>query len=108
MLMGRNGIRLFPKLIDNAIIGFDKTFDNYFNQFKRDTVKKYITLLKDLTELTSAEAEYYGRLLEKKRIKLETSLREKIREKLIIQKAKEAGITVSEEEIKAELAKKKK
>jgi hypothetical protein len=96
-----------PKLIDNAIIGFDKTFNNYFNQFKRDTVKKYMTLLKDLTELKSAEAEYYGRLLEKKRIKLETSLREKIRGKLIIQKAKEAGITVSEEEIKVELAKKK-
>jgi hypothetical protein len=66
-----------------------------------------MTLLKDLTELTSAEAEYYGRLLEKKRVKLETSLREKIREKLIIQKSKEAGITVSEEEIKVELAKKK-
>jgi hypothetical protein len=96
-----------PKLIDNAIIGFDKTFNNYFNQFKRDTVKKYMTLLKDLTKLTSVEAEYYGRLLEKKRIKLETSLRENKRKKLIIQKAKEAGITVSEEEIKAELAKKK-
>jgi hypothetical protein len=96
-----------PKLIDNAIIGFDKTFNNYFNQFKRDTVKKYMTLLKDLTKLTSVEAEYYGRLLEKKRIKLETSLRENIRKKLIIQKAKEAGITVSDEEIKAELAKKK-
>jgi hypothetical protein len=38
---------------------------------------------------------------------LENSLREKIRKKLIIQKAREAGITISEEEIKAELAKKK-
>ena len=96
-----------PKLIDNAIIGFDKTFDNYFNQFKKDTVKKYIILLKDLTELTSAEAKYYERLLEEKCIKLEKSLREKVRKKLIIQRAIEAGITVSEEEIKAELAKKK-
>jgi len=96
-----------PKLIDNAIIGFDKTFDNYFNQFKKDTVKKYIILLKDLTELTSAEAKYYERLLEEKRIKLEKSMREKVRKKLIIQRAIEAGITVSEEEIKAELAKKK-
>lgn len=86
-----------PKLIDNAIIGFDKTFDNYFNQFKKDTVKKYIILLKDLTELTSAEAKYYERLLEEKRIKLEKSLREKVRKKLIIQRAIEAGITVSEE-----------
>jgi len=96
-----------PKLIDNAIIGFDKTFDNYFNQFKKDTVKKYIILLKDLTELTSAEAKYYEKLLEEKRIKLEKSMREKVRKKLIIQRAIEAGITVSEEEIKAELAKKK-
>ena len=96
-----------PKLIDNAIIGFDKTFDNYFNQFNKDTVKKYIILLKDLTELTSAEAKYYEKLLEEKRIKLEKSLREKVRKKLIIQRAIEAGITVSEEEIKAELAKKK-
>ncbi len=93
------------KLIDNAIIGFDKSFDNYFNQFKRDSVKKYITLLKDLTELTSTEAKYYEKLLEDKRIKLEKFLREKTRQKLTIQKAKEAGITVSEEEIKAELAK---
>jgi len=38
---------------------------------------------------------------------LEKSLREKVRKKLIIQRAIEAGITVSEEEIKAELAKKK-
>lgn len=96
-----------PKLIDNAIIGFDKTFDNYFDQFQRDTVQKYMALLKDLTELTSAEAKYYEKLLEEKRIKSEKALREKIREKLIIQKAIEAGITVSEEEIKAELAKKK-
>jgi hypothetical protein len=96
-----------PKLIDNAIIGFDKTFDNYFNQFNKDTVKKYIILLKDLTELTSAEAKYYEKLLEEKRIKLENSLREKVRKKLILQRAIEAGITVSEEEIKAELAKKK-
>jgi hypothetical protein len=96
-----------PKLIDNAIIGFDKTFDNYFNQFNKDTVKKYIILLKDLTELTSAEAKYYEKLLEEKRIKLEKSLREKVRKKLIIQRTIEAGITVSEEEIKAELAKKK-
>lgn len=96
-----------PKLIDNAIIGFDKTFDNYFNQFNKGTVKKYLILLKDLTELTSAEAKYYEKLLEEKRIKLEKSLREKVRKKLIIQRAIEAGITVSEEEIKAELAKKK-
>jgi hypothetical protein len=95
-----------PKLIDNAIIGFDKTFNNYFNQFERDTVKKYMTLLKDLTELTSTEADYYGKLIEKQRIELGKSLRRKIREKLIIQKAKEAGITVSEEEINAKLAKK--
>jgi hypothetical protein len=96
-----------PKLIDNAIIGFVRTFENYFTQFKKDTVKKYIILLKDLTEFTSAEAEYYGRLLEKQRIKLETSQMEKIRKKLIIQKAIDTGITVSEEEIEAELAKKK-
>lgn len=96
-----------PKLIDNAIIGFDKSFDNYFNRFKRDSVKKYMTLLNDLTELTSAEAKYYEKLIEKKLIKLENSLREKIREKLIKQKAREAGITVLEEEIKAELAKRK-
>ncbi|MGA2467185.1 MAG: hypothetical protein ABSH06_22905 [Thermodesulfobacteriota bacterium] len=95
-----------PKLIDNAIIGFDKTFNNYFNQFERDTVKKYMTLLKDLTELTSTEADYYGKLIEKQRIELGKSLRRKIREKLIIQKVKEAGITVSEEEINAKLAKK--
>jgi hypothetical protein len=95
-----------PKLIDNAIIGFDVTFDNYFNQFGKDTVEKFVTLLKSLTELTSAEAKYYEKLLEKKYAKLEDSLREKIREKLIIQKAREAGITVSEDEIKAELAKK--
>jgi len=75
-----------PKLIGNAIIGFDKTFNNYFNQFKKDTVKQYIALLKDLTEFTLAEAKYYEKLLEGKRIKLETSLREKIREKLIIPK----------------------
>jgi len=94
-----------PKLIDNAIIGFDVTFENYFTQFKKDAVEKFITLLKGLTDLTSAEAKYYEKLLEEKRTKLENSLREKIREKLIIQKAREAGITVSEEEIKAELAK---
>jgi hypothetical protein len=66
-----------------------------------------MALLKDLTELTSAEAKYYEKLIEEKRIKSEKALREKIREKLIIQKAKEAGISVLEEEIKVELAKKK-
>jgi hypothetical protein len=96
-----------PKLIDNAIIGFDITFKNYFTQFKKEAAEKFITLLKGLTELTSAEAKYYEKLLEEKRIKLEKSLREKVRKKLIIQRAIEAGITVSEEEIKAELAKKK-
>jgi hypothetical protein len=97
-----------PKLIDNAIIGFDVTFENYFNQFGMDTVEKFISLLEGQTELTSSEAKYYAKLLEKKRTKLENSLWEKIREKLIIQKAREAGITVSEEEIKAELAKREK
>ncbi len=97
-----------PKLIDNAIIGFDKTFDNYFNQFQRETVQKYMALLVELADFTSAETKDYEKLLEEKRIKLENALREKIREKLIIQKAKEAGITVSEEEIKAELAKREK
>ena len=94
-----------PKLIDNAIIGFDVTLESYFTQFGKETAERFITLLKGLTELTSAEAKYYEKLLEEKRTKLENSLREKIREKLIIQKAREAGITVSEEEIKAELAK---
>jgi hypothetical protein len=97
-----------PKLIDNAIIGFDVTLESYFTQFGKETAERFITLLKGLTELTSAEAKYYKKLLEEKRTKLEESLREKIREKLIIQKAKEAGITVSEEEIKAELGKREK
>jgi hypothetical protein len=97
-----------PKLIDNAIIGFDVTFENYFTQFGKETVEKCMTLLKELTELTSAEAKYYEKLLEDKRIKLEKSEREKIRRDLLIQKAIEAGITVSEEEIKAELSNRKK
>ena len=84
-----------------------KLINNYFNQFERDIVKKYMNLLKDLTELTSTEADYYEKLLEKQRIELEKSLRKKIRKKLTIQRAIEAGITVSEEEIEADLSKKK-
>jgi hypothetical protein len=97
-----------PKLIDNAIIGFDRTFEKYFTQFRKDAVEKCMSIIRDLTELTAAEAKYYEKLLEDKRIKLEKVLREKVREKLIIQKAQEAGITVSEEEIRGELAKRQK
>jgi hypothetical protein len=96
-----------PKLIDNSIIGFNRIFSNYYDQFGEDTVNKFMALLETLVDFTSIEKENYRRLLEKAKKSLGESKRKKIIAKILTQKATEAGITVSKEEIDAELAKKK-
>lgn len=95
-----------PKLIDNAIIGFNRYFDDCVMQFSDDSVEKVILLVEQFTKLEPTEKKRYEKSLEKQKDKILKSVREKIREKLLIRKASEAGINVSEEEIEAYLVKK--
>ncbi|MBU4320378.1 MAG: hypothetical protein L6246_03330 [Thermodesulfovibrionales bacterium] len=95
-----------PKLIDNAIIGFNRYFDDCVMRFSDDSVEKVILLVEQFTKLEPTEKKRYEKSLEKQKDKILKSVREKIREKLLIRKAIEAGINVSEEEIEAYLLKK--
>jgi hypothetical protein len=96
-----------PKLIDNAIIGFSRYFEDCIIQFSDQSVEKVISLIEQFTKLEPTEKKRYEKSLEKQRDKILKSIREKIKEKLLIKKAMEAGINVSEEEIEAYLVKKK-
>jgi len=95
-----------PKLIDNAIIGFNRYFKDCVMQFSDSAVDRIISLIEKFTSLESSEKEKCKRLLEKQKNKLLKTEREKIREKLLIEKARKVGITVSKEEIEAYLSKK--
>lgn len=75
-----------PKLIDNAIIGFNQYFKECVLQFNDDAVEKVISVIEKFTSLKSAEKERYKRLLETQRDKLIKSEREKIRKKLLKRK----------------------
>jgi hypothetical protein len=97
-----------PKLIDNAIIGFNRYFKDCVTQHFDDAAGIVISTLEKFVSFSPSEKEHYKRLLEKTQNKIIDSLKEKIRERLIIKKAIEAGITVSEDEIEAELTKREK
>lgn len=97
-----------PKLIDNAIIGFNRYFNDCVMQHSDDAAEIVISTLKEFVSFTPSEEEHYKRLLEKTQNKIIDSLKEKIRERLIIKKAIEVGITVTKDEIEAELAKREK
>jgi len=97
-----------PKLIDNAIIGFNRYFKDCVMQYYDETTERVMFAIENFVTFSLSEKEHYKRLLEKTQNKLIESIKGKIRERLIIEKATEAGITVSEEEIEAELAKKEK
>lgn len=94
-----------PKLIDNAIIGFDRYFKDCVMQHFDEAAGIVLSTLEEFVSFTPPEKEHYKRLLEKTQNKIIESRKEKIRERLIIKKAIEAGVTVSEDEIEAELAK---
>lgn len=96
-----------PKVIDNAVIGFNRYFENSVIQFRDEAVKNIMSLLEDLTEFNPQEKSIIKLLLQKQKNKLELSKIKKIKEQLLIKKAIEAGITVSEEEINTYLAKKR-
>jgi hypothetical protein len=96
-----------PKLVDNSIIGFNDTLRKYYDQFGENGVNEFMALLGNLADFTSAERMNYRKLLEREKKSLDNSKREKIRKKILIQKATDAGITISEEEIEDELAREK-
>jgi len=85
-----------PKLIDNAIIGFSKEFEEFVDN---DNDKGIINFLDSLSQYAKLNNYYLRDYLEERRDKLVNSERQKIKKKIIIIKAKEAGITVSDEEI---------
>lgn len=89
-----------PKLIDNSIIGFDR-------YFAKSTVEGMITFVESFKSFTLQEMIQYRELLQKQKNRLDTAFREEIRMKILLEKAKQAGITVTDEEIEAELTKKK-
>jgi len=93
-----------PKLIDNAIIGFNRYFEDCVMQHFEEAAGIVISALEKFVTFSSSEKAHYKRLLEKKQHKIIDSIKEKIRRQLIIQKAKEAGISVTQDEIEAELA----
>lgn len=88
-----------PKLIDNAIIGFYK-----FTEV--NSLETVLSTLETLIKLDSDEKYYLRRLLEDHYSKL--PIRKKAKKEILLEKAKHAGITVSDEEIKAELARRNK
>ncbi len=93
-----------PKLIDNAIIGFNRYFKDCVMQHFDEAAGIVVSALEEFVSFSSTEKLHYKELLEKAQNKIVESIREKIRERLMIQKAVEAGITVTESEIEAELA----
>jgi len=93
-----------PKLIDNAIIGFNRYFKDCVMQHFDEAAGIVVSTLEEFVSFSPSEKEHYKRSLEKTQNKIIESIREKIRERLMIQKAIEAGITVTESEIEAELA----
>lgn len=96
-----------PKLIDNAIIGFSRYFEDCITQFSDESVEKVISLIEQYTELEPTDKIQYEKSLDKQKDKIIKSNREKIRKKLIIKKAIEAGITVSDDEIETVILSKK-
>jgi hypothetical protein len=93
-----------PKIIDNAIIGFNRYFEDCVNQHSDEAAGIVISTLEEFVSFSPSEKEDYKKLLEKKQNKIIDSRKRKLYEQLIIQKAKESGITVTEDEIEAELA----
>lgn len=87
-----------PKLIDNAIIGFIK-------KIEKSTIKSIITSLENLAGLDLEEKKDFIAVLSGLKAKLERPFRNEVRKKLLLKKAVEAGIEVSDEEIKDELKK---
>lgn len=85
-----------PKLIDNAIIGCYKSIED-------NSVDDLVSVMKDKASLSHLELNQYIHLIRKLKKKIVDALREKIRQKLIIKKAIEAGIEVTEEEVAAEI-----
>jgi hypothetical protein len=97
-----------PKLIDNAIIGFNRYFKDCVMQHFDEAAGIVVSTLEKFVSFSPSEKEHYKRLIEKTQNKIIESIREKVRARLIIQKAIAAGITVTEDEIEAELAKRQK
>ena len=85
-----------PKLIDDAIIGFSKEFEEFVDN---DNDRGIINFLDSLSKYTKFSSYYLRDYLEERRDKFVNSERQKIKKRIIIIKAKEAGITVSDEEI---------
>jgi hypothetical protein len=86
-----------PKLIDNAMIGFEM-------YIKGRSFEQIMSSLGDLTSLTKEEES----LIKKRTDKIYKEIREQVREKLLLKKAKEAGIEVTDEEVDAAMARNKK
>jgi hypothetical protein len=95
---GKHWNTSIPKLIDNAIIGFYK-----FTEV--NSLETVLSMMETLIRLDLDEKYFLRKLLEDHYRKL--PIRQKTKKQILLQKAKQAGITVSEEEIKAEMAKRK-
>jgi hypothetical protein len=87
-----------PKLIDNAIIGFYKFTES-------NSIERALSTLETLIKLDSEEKYFVKKLLQDHYKKLPRW--QKAKKQILLEKAKQAGITVSEEEIKTEMAKTK-
>lgn len=95
-----------PKLIDNAIIGFSQEFESFIDQSQDDCIDNFINSLSKYTSFTLHDKSQLKNYLEDRRRKYINSERKKIKDKLILIKAKEAGLIVTEEEIDNYLARK--
>jgi hypothetical protein len=97
-----------PKLIDNAIIGFSREFENYINEYKQDGTGNFIDSLSEFESFSVMERNQLSIYLKKRADSILNSEREETRKKILLEKAKKAGITVTEEEIASYLEKKNK
>ena len=94
-----------PKLIDNAIIGFSKEFEEFLDNFQDEGIENFI---KSVSNIASIDNYLLREYLEKRKNSYLNAKRKKIKEIIMRRKAREAGIKVSEEEIDDYLNKNKK
>lgn len=100
---GNNWNTTIPKLIDNATIGFNSYFETSIKKSGDDAPEKMMEFILGFGDIPKDDKALYIKLLAKLKAQSDATLRKKVEKKIIIKKAIEAGITVSDEEIEQEL-----